>query len=104
MKRVTSSLVSVPRRGFLSLLRADWDELAEYARTFLGFRPPKGILVFATPRAQGSRAHAGYRFRPPKGILVFATDRYLCQFQDMDKGHFITGFRPPKGILVFATQ
>ena len=62
--------VSVPRRGFRSLLH-------EVAIALIGpeagFSPPKGIQVFATLHVEYVTKLVGRGFSPPKGIQVFAT-------------------------------
>ena len=62
--------VSVPRRGFRSLLHT-LDVAASIGE--LGFSPPKGIQVFATSQTGRTTSWTLTGFSPPKGIQVFAT-------------------------------
>jgi hypothetical protein len=58
--------VSVPRRGFLSLLLA---EAARAAPANPSFRPPKGILVFATRSGRSRSGIPDHVSVPRRGFL-----------------------------------
>ena len=62
--------VSVPRRGFRSLLRITVPHLIVITPSF---SPPKGIQVFVTRDDEDIRGDDLLGFSPPKGIQVFAT-------------------------------
>ena len=87
-------LVSVPRRGFRSLLPVGGQgERARKAK----FQSPEGDSGLCYQPLREKLAPVVISFSPPKGIQVFAT----CL--DLAQSRVPTRFSPPKGIQVFAT-
>ncbi len=88
-------LVSVPRRGFRSLLLGAF---GSGNPTLLSFSPPKGIQVFVTLSGMLDAARR-VKFQSPEG------DSGLCYlFSSLASLKDARGFSPPKGIQVFVTS
>ena len=86
--------VSVPRRGFRSLLLKGSKPIRRCA---VGFSPPKGIQVFVTCHRR-RRLQGLCGFQSPEG------DSGLCYINLFRRlGVDPPGFSPPKGIQVFVT-
>ena len=119
-RRLPSRSVSVPRRGFRSLLPA-------LARTVellgSGFSPPKGIQVFATRGSLAFPVARYTRFQSPEGDsgLCYTVPgvpavssgpvsvprrgfRSLLLMTSVLTPNTTPSFSPPKGIQVFATR
>ncbi len=110
--------VSVPRRGFRSLLPAGVDEAKRELKEFQSPEGDSGLCywssgIHATLPVRVSVPRRGFRsllllgrgvshndaisFSPPKGIQVFVTCRVPSGVP------WAQGFSPPKGIQVFVT-